>query len=431
MEDDFGAFMEKFELKLSSTIRSSLPLQGLTFAVKDIFDMEGFVTGFGNPDWARTHAPAKLTSFAVLAILNAGATCLGRTIMDEMAFSVNGKNKHYGTPTNPCVPDRVPGGSSSGSAVAVAAKIVDFSLGTDTGGSVRVPAAYCGIFGFRPSHGIVSTENIIPMAQSFDTVGWFARDIHTLTSIGDVLLQLPLEKNKQPTSILIPRDIFQMCNSSRDQMYQIMNASVEIIYGTQMIDNENLEGYICNKVPNIQKFYNKLQGKEETLQFLKVLEHVSRLLQRIEIKNNHEEWIKTTNPDFGPGIKERVASVLNEDFNDIDICYAIRAELRAALSNLLGENGILAIPTVFGPPPKLDMAASELNNFRARAFSLLPIAGLTGFCQISIPLGMHKNEPVSISLLAKHGSDKFLLNVAQELYATLTEQARTAWNSNQ
>ncbi|KAJ3697723.1 hypothetical protein LUZ61_001428 [Rhynchospora tenuis] len=430
MGEDFGAFMEKYELKLFSTAQSSLPLHGLTFAVKDIFDMDGFVTGFGNPDWARTHAPAKSTSPAVLAILNAGATCLGRTIMDEMAFSVNGKNKHYGTPTNPCVPDRVPGGSSSGSAVAVAAKIVDFSLGTDTGGSVRVPAAYCGIFGFRPSHGIISTENVIPMAQSFDTVGWFARDIQTLTSIGDVLLQLPLKEIKQPTSILIPRDIFKMYNSSRDQMYQIMNTSVENIYGAQMIDNENLEGYICKNVPSIQKFDSKLQGKEGTLQFLKVLSHVSRLIQRIEIKKNHEEWIKATNPDFGPGIKERVAGILNEDFNDIDLCYSIRAELRAALSNLLGENGILATPTVYGPPPKLDMGASELNNFRARAFCLLPIAGLTGFCQVSIPLGMHNNEPVSISLLAKHGSDKFLLNVAKELYATLTGQARTALDSN-
>ncbi|GFY94771.1 amidase 1 [Actinidia rufa] len=145
-DSDHGAFMEKFILQPSSSIRE-LPLKGLTFAVKDIFDVDGYITGFGNPDWARTHSAATSTAPAVLAVLRGGATCVGKTVMDEMAYSINGENQHYGTPENPCAPDRVPGGSSSGSAVAVGAKVVDFSLGTDTGGSVRVPASYCGIFG--------------------------------------------------------------------------------------------------------------------------------------------------------------------------------------------------------------------------------------------------------------------------------------------
>lgn len=133
--------------------------------------MDGYVTGFGNPDWARTHPPAKTTAPTVLALLRAGATSVGKTVMDEMAYSINGENAHYGTPKNPCASDRIPGGSSSGSAVAVGANLVDFSLGTDTGGSVRVPAAFCKIHGFRPSHGVVSVDGVIPMAQSFDTVG--------------------------------------------------------------------------------------------------------------------------------------------------------------------------------------------------------------------------------------------------------------------
>ncbi|GLT90305.1 hypothetical protein SLE2022_082470 [Rubroshorea leprosula] len=146
---DFGAFMEKFTL-LPTSSSHQLPLSGLTFAIKGIFDVNGYVTGFGNPDWARTHPAATSTAPAVLAVLGGGATCVGKTVMDEMAYSINGENKHYGTPRNPCAPDTVPGGSSSGSAVAVAAKLVDFSLGTDTGGSVRVPASYCGILGLRP-----------------------------------------------------------------------------------------------------------------------------------------------------------------------------------------------------------------------------------------------------------------------------------------
>lgn len=196
---EHGAFMEKFVLlppPPTHRQKQQPPLHGLTFAVKDIFDMSGHVTGFGNPDWARTHAPAAGTSPVVLATLAAGATSVGKTVMDEMAYSINGENAHYGTPTNPCAPDRVPGGSSSGSAVAVAANLVDFSLGTDTGGSVRVPAAYCGIFGLRPSHGLVSTENVIPMAQMFDTVGKKIKGcdvtfpLITVTIAGQITMQL-------------------------------------------------------------------------------------------------------------------------------------------------------------------------------------------------------------------------------------------------
>ncbi|XP_078155409.1 amidase 1 [Carex rostrata] len=425
---DYGAFTEKFELKGSTS--SHLPLQGLTFAVKDIFDMEGFISGFGNLDWARTHAPAKSTSPVVLATLNAGATCLGRTVMDEMAYSINGENKHYGTPTNPCVPDRVPGGSSSGSAVAVAGKLVNFSLGTDTGGSVRVPAAYCGIFGFRPSHGIISSEGVIPMAQIFDTVGWFARDLQTLMQAGQVLLQLVPETRNQPTHISIPRDCFETLGLPSDKTYQIMNVSTEKKYGSQLINNENLDGYICKNVPSIHKLIGIYEGKVATLPALAVISHAMRLIQRSEFKANHEEWINATKPDFGPGIKERIYEALTANYDDLDLCSVIRAELKYALTNLLGDYGILAIPTVPGPPPKLSMDASDLENFRARAFSLLSIAGMTGFCQINIPLGMHNNLPVSISLLAKHGSDMFLLHVAQELYATLKEQANIAWGSS-
>ncbi|KAJ4755647.1 Glutamyl-tRNA(Gln) amidotransferase subunit A [Rhynchospora pubera] len=426
-EGDYGAFMDKFELKGATS--SNLPLQGLTFAVKDIFDMEGFTTGFGNPDWARTHAPAKSTSLVVLATLNAGATCLGRTVMDEMAYSINGENKHYGTPINPCVPDRVPGGSSSGSAVAVAGKLVDFSLGTDTGGSVRVPAAYCGIFGFRPSHGIISTEKVIPMAQSFDTVGWFARDLQTLKQAGQVLLQLPPETSNQPTRISIPRDCFETLGLPTDKIYQIMNASSEKVYSSELIDNEDLDGYIYKNVPSMQKFISNYQGKEATLPALAAISHAMRLIQRWEFKASHEEWINATKPNFGPGIKERIYEALTANYDDLDLCIAIKAELKSALDNLLENCGLLAIPTVPGPPPKLLMDATVLENFRAKAFSLLSIAGMTGFCQINIPLGMHNNLPVSISLLAKHGSDMFLLSVAQELYATLKEQASIAWGS--
>ncbi|KAK1318319.1 Amidase 1 [Acorus calamus] len=293
-DEDFGAFVDKFLLLPPSGSPHQLPLSGLTFAVKDIFDVEGYVTGFGNLDWARTHSAAASTASVVSDILSSGASSVGKTVMDEMAYSINGENWHYGTPTNPCAPDRVPGGSSSGSAVAVAAGLVDFSLGTDTGGSVRAPGAFCGILGFRPSHGTVSTDGVIPMAQSFDTV---------------VKTEL-----RAALSSLIQTDEILSNNSVNSTILQIMS----------------------------------------------------------------------TNPQ---------------------------------------DCGILVLPTVPGPPPKLQTEPVKLENYRAKAFSLLAIAGMSGFCQVTIPLGMLDDLPVAVSLLARHGDDLFLLNLVQTLYDSLKEQA--------
>ncbi|KAJ9173959.1 hypothetical protein P3X46_017041 [Hevea brasiliensis] len=371
---DYGAFMEKFVLKPSSSSHE-LPLNGLTFAVKDIFDVNGFVTGFGNPDWARTHSAATSTAPAVLAILRGGATCVGKTVMDEMAYSLDGDNKHYGTPTNPCAPDRVPGVSSSGSAVAVGAKLVDFSLGTDTGGSVRVPASYYSILGFRPSHDAVSTAGVIPMAQSFDTVGWFARDPVILNRVGRILLQLPDVDLVRPRQIFIAEDCFQLSSIPNNRVSQVLVKSVEKLFG-----------------------------------------------RRYEFKNNHGEWVTTVKPDLGPGISERVWEAIQTTGESIDICYSVKAEIIATLTTLLEDFGILAIPTVPGRPPKLNTDPTTLEIFGAEASSLLSIAGLSGFCQVSIPLGMYNDVPVAISLLAKHGSDGFLLNVVETLYDTLQEQ---------
>ncbi|KAK7837389.1 amidase 1 [Quercus suber] len=368
-DSDYGAFMEKFLLQPSPSLHQ-LPLHGLTFAFKDIFDVDGYVTGFGNPDWARTHPAATSTAPAILAVLRGGATCVGKTVTAELAYSINGENKHYGTPTNPCVPDRVPGGSSSGSAVAVGAKLVDFALGTDTGGSVRVPASYCGILGFRPSHDAISTAGVIPLVQSFDTVGWFARDPVILNRVGRVLLQLPDVDLVRPSRIIIAEDCFQLSDIPKDRVIQPLVKSVE----------------------------------------------------KYEFKNNHGEWINTVKPDLGPGISERVWEALMTTDENLDICHSVKSEAHAALIDLLGDFGVLAIPTVLGPPSKLQTDPTISENFCDRTFSLLLIASASGFCQVSIPLGLYDNLPVSISLLATHGSDGFLLNLVETLYDTLKEE---------
>ncbi|XVF41953.1 hypothetical protein PTKIN_Ptkin01aG0321800 [Pterospermum kingtungense] len=333
---DFGAFMEKFVLKPSPS-PNHLPLAGLTFAVKDIFDIEGYITGFGNPDWARTHSAATTTAPAVMDLLRAGATCLGKTVMDEMAYCMYGVNKHYGTPTNPCAPERVPGGSSSGSAVAVAAMLVDFSLGTDTGASVRVPASYCGILGFRPSLGAVSTAGVIPMSQSFDTVGWFAQDPMILNRVGHVLLHIPDEDPIQPSKIIIPEDCFHLSSIPVDRTAQVLVRSIEKLFGGQCVKHVILGDYVKDQVPSLQHFMDKgNEYQEDNIPSLAALSSAMRLLQRYEFKNNHAEWVTKVNPDFGPEISERIWDAIKVTGEKTDICHSVRTELRNALTSLLG-----------------------------------------------------------------------------------------------
>ncbi|GLT90326.1 hypothetical protein SLE2022_082650 [Rubroshorea leprosula] len=423
---DFGAFMEKFTLHPTSS-SDQLPLSGLTFAIKDIFDVNGYVTGFGNPDWARTHQAATSTAPAVLAVLGGGATCVGTTVLAEMAYSLSGENKHYGTPRNPCAPDRVPGGSSSGSAVAVAAKLVDFSLGTDTGGSVRAPASYCGILGFRPSHDVVSTAGVTPLAQSLDTVGWFARDPLILSRVGHVLLHLPMVDPIKPIQVIIPEDCFSLSSIPSNRTIEVVIKSVKKLFGDHIVKHVNLGDYVKDKVPSLQKFTNVGDGDPlYNIASLAALSSAWSLLLRYEFKNNHAEWVTRVNPDLGPGISERVWAAVRTTGENIDTCHSVKIELRAALSALIGDCGVLALPTVPGAPPKLQTDPTTLEAFEAQAFSFLSIASVSGFCQVSIPLGMHDNLPVSISLLARHGSDSFLLNLVETLYDTLQQESEIA-----
>ncbi len=172
MEDQLGAFVPGAIIQRAP--RGAGPLSGLSFAAKDLFDVAGLVTGCGNPDWANTHEPAEADAWAVDALLGAGATLRGKTVTDEISLGLLGINRFYGTPLNPRAPDCVPGGSSSGSASAVAGGLVDVALGTDSGGSVRIPASFCGLYGLRPTHGRISTAGMMTQAPSFDTVGYFA-----------------------------------------------------------------------------------------------------------------------------------------------------------------------------------------------------------------------------------------------------------------
>ncbi|KAL5748780.1 hypothetical protein ACOSQ2_026077 [Xanthoceras sorbifolium] len=424
IREDFGAFIEKLQLlppPQPAPPKAPHPLTSLTFAVSDVFDIEGYVTGFGHPDWARTHEPASRTATVVSNLVEGGATCVGKTIVDELAYSINGTNKHYGTPTNPAAHSRVPGGSSSGAAVAVAAKLVDFSLGVDTVGGVRVPAAFCGIMGFRSSHGAVSQMGIIPVATSLDTVGWFARDPNILRRVGHVLLHLPFAVQRSPRQIIIADDCFELLKIPIDRVDRVLIKSTEKLFGRQVLKHENLGDYFNSKVPSLKGFH-KTNGELKTLP-LRMLANVMRLLQRHEFKHNHEDWINSVKPTLDAAILAQVHEMMEMDDAEIENCKSIRNEMRVAINSLLKDDGLLVIPTTGYLPPKLGGKELLSEDYQNCAFSLLSISSISGCCQVTVPLGQHDKCPISVSFIARHGGDRFLLDSVQSMYASLQEQA--------
>ncbi|THG21293.1 hypothetical protein TEA_008073 [Camellia sinensis var. sinensis] len=432
VKEDFGAFVDRFQLlppPQPAPPKAPHPLTGLTFAVSDVFDIDGFVTGFGNLDWVRTHEAASRTSFVVSALVEGGATCVGKTVVDEMAYSINGENRHYGTPTNPAAPVRITGGSSSGAAVAVAANLVDFSLGIDTDGGVRVPAGYCGVIGFRPSYGSVSHMGIIPVSSSFDTVGWFAKDPNILRRVGHVLLQVPFSLQRNPRNIIIADDCFQLLKIPVDRVAQVVIKSTEKIFGRQALKHENLGDYLDSKVPSLKAFQSKKLNGEVKSSSIRSLTNVMQLVKRHEFKHIHEEWISSVKSTLNPVIAAQILKTLEMSDKEMENCNSIRNEMRVALNSLLKDDGILVIPTIADPPPKLGGKEILSEDYLSRAYSLLSLASVSGCCQVTVPLGFHGKCPVSVSFVARHGGDRFLLDTVQTMYASLQEQGDKAAES--
>ncbi|XP_022134717.1 outer envelope protein 64, chloroplastic [Momordica charantia] len=429
IREDFGAFIEKLQLlppPQPAPPKAPHPLTGLTFAISDVFEIEGHVTGFGHPDWARTHNAASRTSPVVSALVEGGATCLGKTVTSELSMSISGENKHYGSPTNPASPSRVPGGSSSGAAVAVAANLVDFSLGIDTVGDVRIPASFCGILGFRPSYGSVSQVGIIPVATSLDTVGLLAKDPNILRRVGHVLLQLPYAVQRNPRQIIIANDCFQILKIPVDRVTQAVARSTENLFGRQVLKHENLGSYLSSKVPKLRELIGKKANGDLSSSSIRNLANMMQILDRIEFKSNHGEWIDSVKPILDPELVEQLNEKLETSDTIIENFKSVRNDARVAINSLLKDDGVLVIPTTADPPPKLGAKEIFSEEYQSRVFSSLSIASISGCCQVTLPLGFHDKCPVSVSFLARHGADRFLLDTVQTMYKSLQEEAEAA-----
>jgi amidase len=366
------------------------PLLGCSFAVKDVFDIAGHRTGNGHPRWLETHPPAERTASAVERLLDAGARLVGKTYCDEMTYSLNGENVHYGTPVNPKAPGLVPGGSSSGSASAVSGGLVDFALGTDCGGSVRIPASYCGIYGIRTSHGLVPADGVVPLAKSFDTVGWFARSASLMQRVGSVLL--PPTNAFVPRRLLIATDAFAALDS---EITEALAPAIEMVKAT-IEKTDRVSVYTSDSAERVTTF---------------------RVLQGAEIHAQHGAWIDRYRPEFGPGIRERFAWAATIAAADVALALPRREALARYIERLLADDAILCVPTAPGIAPKLNTPPAELEVFRSRAFALLSIAGLARLPQISLPLGTFDGCPLGLSIIGPRGSDQGILDWAASHFA--------------
>jgi amidase len=392
-----NAFVTTFDLSPTG----SGPLDGLCFAVKDVIDVAGWKTGCGNPTWRDSHPPAVANAICVEQLLRAGSRCVGKTISDELAFSLLGENHFYGTPLNPQAPDRVPGGSSSGSASAVACGLVDFALGTDTGGSIRVPASNCGILGFRPSHGFISAAGVNPLAPSFDTVGVLAHDADTLVKAALVLLACAPVPASRSGKVHLVRDAFALADA------EVQAALSEPV--------RCLRDFFDERVQELS--LRDLTADEADGNFSTWADTFC-VIQWAEIKSCLGAWIADAKPDFGPDV---AASF--ELTNELDRCRVAEALQRReryfrCLHEYIGPDDLLCIPTTAAVAPrKGDPPArtSTGSGYYPRTSGLTSIAGIGRLPQVSLPVANAGGAPVGLSLLARHGQDSFLLEVAKSV----------------
>ncbi|WP_423822153.1 amidase [Salinisphaera sp. SPP-AMP-43] len=394
VQDPVNAFCRDNHVALAPTREG--PLSGLTFAAKDVFDIAGTPTGFGQPEWLASHSAASATAEAVTRLVEGGAALVGRTISDELCYSLTGANAHYGAPVNVWSGDRLSGGSSSGSAAATAAGLVDFALGTDCGGSVRVPASYCGLLGIRTTHGDVSTAGLLPFARQFDCVGWFARQADVFTAVGDTLL--PAEQDTGAfKKLLVAEDAFSAVDHEIVQALEPGIARVRAEIGSSQSTKLSQDG--------LERWF-------ETF----------RILQAADVWSCLGGWIEATQPKLGPGVRERIAQASRIGADERRAAQRHRQKIMARVAEVIGPDDVLVLPSTPQPAPRREGAGPDLETtYRSQAMALLCTAGLAGLPQVSVPLGMIDGLPVGLSLLARRHADKRLLKLA----AALCPQVRT------
>lgn len=351
------------------------PLAGETVAVKDLYQIAGFAVGVGNPTFL-AEAPVEIgTAPAVQQLLDAGAAIRGIAQTDEFAYSIAGANPHYGPPPNPAVPNGLPGGSSSGPASAVALGEVTIGLGTDTAGSIRVPASYQGLWGLRTTHGAVSLEGVWPLAPTFDTVGWLTRDVATLRRVVEVALGHP---TGDPGGFVVDPGLVALAEPAVREAFAVAIAGLDV---------------------------EEVELGDPTAMF-----ETFRITQAAEAWDSDGGWVSAHPDAVGAGARERFEFAASVTATQEAEARAALAAHRERLDDILGDR-VLLVPSASSKAPAVDATAAELDAVRGATLRLTVVAGITGRPGLSIP-ALHVPEPVGLCLVGPRGSDLALIDLA-------------------
>ena len=365
-------------------------LVGSRFGVKDLFHVSGYPTSMGQPVLAALLGTQTKTAPVVQALLDAGAVMAGKTVCDEFAFSMTGDNAHYGAPRNGAAPLRIAGGSSSGSASAVSNQMVDFALGTDTGGSVRAPASHCGLVGLRPTHGRVSLADGLPLAPSLDTCGWFTRDIQLFKRVGNVLMDADTKPLPAQPRLMSPTDLWSLATEPALSVLDVAKRRVNAVLG-----GDRPVTVVLEDIEEMYWAFRYIQGKEAW-----------------------ESWgtfIGQYAPTMGSAVAERMNWSATVTAEQAGSATAFRQHFTAHVESLLGDDGVLVMPTMPDIAPLKSTSEREIEDYRNRAIRMLCVSGLSGLPQISLPLASRDGAPLGLSLLGPRGSDQSLIALAARI----------------
>lgn len=397
------------------------PLDGQTVAVKDLYAVAGHAIGAGSPAWLAQAQPQKSHAPAVQALLDAGAEVVGIAATDEFAYSLSGTNAHYGTPPNPAAPERIPGGSSSGSATAVSLGRASIGLATDTAGSTRVPAAYQGLWGIRTTHDLIQRAHLMPLADSFDAIGWITRDPQLLAEVAEVLVPVRKAVTAPPAPAaldgmgstgaitVVPRgpvawEAERQLGELRvvDGLLELADHEVAEAVRGGIAAFEELNGAPATRISAV--------GQEKLAQW----QQVFKLIQGREAWTNHGAWVSQHWDDMAPDVVARFRTA--SEFTAAEEVEARKAAaaIRETVRGWVGD-GVLALPSVATLPPLVDEAApgSEVSEAaRFRTLLLTSLAGLAGLPVVNVPLTTAQGLPTGLSLVGPAGSDKTLIAYA-------------------
>ncbi|MBF4600651.1 DUF3225 domain-containing protein [Frigoribacterium sp. VKM Ac-1396] len=365
-------------------------LAGETVAVKDLFAVAGHAIGAGVP--ARLHnAPVEARhAAAVQHLVDAGADLRGIAQTDEFAYSIAGRNSAFGTPPNPAVPGAISGGSTSGPATAVALGQVSIGLGTDTGGSLRVPASYQGLWGIRTTHGAVDRTGLLPLAPTFDTVGWLTRDVDTLRRAAAASLPAAEQVSVEPSYVVDPTLLASVA------------PEVRVEFG-RALDEATAAGRV------------ERPGQVQLGDVAQLFE-LFRVLQAFEAWQSDGDWITAHPGELAPDVASRFAFGSTITSQQADEARVALGHERRRLEALL-DGRVLLLPSASSAAPSLGATAAEVDAVRSATLGLTCIAGVLGAPAVSapvleVPLASGRRAPVGLCLVGPRGTDLGLLGLA-------------------